>query len=108
NGMIQRWAIADQITSKNSGVLLDNDQSLFSWWLKSQRSLNMPQQAARLLGRMMLGSALSGNTLQALVDYANSPEVLGGSSAFSNTDLLKAGLRRLVGAIAATPEFQVR
>jgi uncharacterized protein (DUF1800 family) len=108
NGMIQRWAIADQVVSKNSGVLLDRNQSIFSWWLQSQRALNTPKQAAGQLGRMILGNSITGHTQQALSDYAQSLEVLGDPSAFSNTDLLQAGLRRLVGAIAATAEFQAR
>ena len=105
-GMVGRWAIADRVTL--AGILIDNGQDLFSSCLNSKPPLKTPQEAAELVGQLILGNLESDSTRKALDTYAASPEVLGASNAFTNSAVLEAGLRRLVGAVAAAPEFQMR
>ena len=54
----------------------------------------------------MLQGHLGTASSAALVAYAGSAEVLGAKGALANAAQLDAGLRRLAGAVAATPEFQ--
>jgi uncharacterized protein (DUF1800 family) len=106
NDMLVRWTAVAQIMTSQSNLLIDNPASLF-YWLVGNR-VTSPSQAVQLLTPYMLGPSVSATTTAALLDYANSAEILGGRGVFANPVMLEAGLRRLVGAIAATPEYQMR
>jgi hypothetical protein len=106
NDMLVRWTAVGQIMTQNN-LLIDNPASLFSWLVGGKR-VTSPSQAMKLLTVYMLGPSVSTTTTAALLDYANSAEILGGRGVFANPVSLETGLRSLVGAIAATPEFQMR
>lgn len=105
NGMIRRWSLADQIMASHTGVLLNGDQAIFS---AMAAGIKNPSDAVYKLAAAILGSAATTTSFAALLDYAASAEVLGAPGAMSNPGRLDDGLRRLVGAIVATPEFQTR
>jgi uncharacterized protein (DUF1800 family) len=105
NVMVRRWAIADQLMSASAGLVLDGPTTLFA---AIAPQVSTPQKAALAIAQSVLGSTASASTLAALSTYAASNEVLGGPGAMSNATTLVAGLRRLAGAAAATPEFQAR
>ena len=105
NVMVRRWALADQLMSTSAGLLLDGPTTLFA---AIAPTVSRPQDAAVAIAQSILGSTASASSLAALSTYAASREVLGATGAMSNATSLLAGLRRLAGAVAATPEFQVR
>ena len=105
NDMLRRWALAFQITSEGSKILQDSATTLFA---QVPTGLTSAASAASHLIAPMLGSQVSAGTQAALLNYAATPEVLGGSTALTDPQKLLNGVRALVGAIAATPEFQTR
>jgi len=105
NDMLRRWALAFQITGEGSKILQDGAATLFA---QVPAGLSNAASAANYLIPPMLGSRASPATVSAILNYAATPEILGGSTALTNPQKLLAGVRALVGAIAATPEFQTR
>ena len=105
NDMIRRWSIADELMNASTGILLDGPASLFAAIAPS--ALNSAVAATKV-SQSMLGVSASSNSYNALLAYAASREVLGGSGVLTNPTKLDAGLRRIAGAVAATPEFQTR
>jgi uncharacterized protein (DUF1800 family) len=105
NVMVRRWALADQLMSESAGLVLDGPSTLFS---ATAPAVSSPQEAALAISQSVLGATVSASSAAALSSYAASHEVLGAAGAISNATSLIAGLRRLAGAAAATPEFQLR
>lgn len=105
NVMVRRWTLADQLMSESAGLVLDGPTTLFA---ATAPAVSTPQGAALAITQSILGSTASASSLAALNTYAASHEVLGAPGAMSNATSLFAGLRRLAGAVAATPEFQAR
>ena len=105
NVMVRRWAIADQLMSESAGLILDGPNTLFA---ATAPTVSSPQTATLAITQSVLGSSASASSAAALGNYAASHEVLGAPGAISNATSLFAGLRRLAGAAAATPEFQLR
>jgi hypothetical protein len=107
NDMMVRWAAVDGITALGNKLLVNSIESVLTSLILWKR-VTSPTQSVQLLAPALLGDSVSDTTTAALTDYAKSTEVLGGKSAFIDPMLLEIGLRKLIGAIAATPEFQVR
>ena len=105
NDMIQRWSLADQVMSSSLGILLDGPTTLFA---QLAPAIKTPPDAAYNVAQSILGPTATTTSLNAMATYAASGEVLGASGAVANPSKLNAGLRRLAGAAAATPEFQIR
>jgi uncharacterized protein (DUF1800 family) len=111
SGMIDRWSLADRIMSSGSGFLPSGAGTIFTDTANAPKTTN---DAVNLLVRLILGSSATAASTAALMDYAASKEVLGGvlpapaKLPANYWTLLDAGLRRLAGAIVATPEFQIR
>jgi hypothetical protein len=91
--------------SESAGLVLDGPSTLFS---ATAPAVSSPQEAALAISQSVLGATVSASSAAALSSYAASHEVLGAAGAISNATSLIAGLRRLAGAAAATPEFQLR
>jgi uncharacterized protein (DUF1800 family) len=111
SGMIDRWSIADRLMSIAAGFLPDSAGTIFAEIAPALKTTN---NAVNALVPLILGSSATAASTAALMDYAASKEVLGGllpapaklpANWAASVD---AGLRRLVGAIVATPEFQIR
>ena len=105
NDMLRRWSIADQITSQGAKIFEDGPGTVFA---QAVPGLRTPGDAVSHLVALMLPGQPTAATATALVAYAGSTEVLGATGAIGDATKLNAGLRRLAGAIAATPEFQGR
>lgn len=105
NDMIRRWALVNQLTAPGSGILPDGPDTLFA---RAAEGLSDKTSAVDRIAAVLLGGAGSAATMQALHTYAASKEILGAPGVFAAPARLDAGLRALVGAAAATPEFQLR
>ena len=105
NDMIRRWTSANQITAPGSGLLADGDGTLFSELALGAKTI---PDAAKAVAGAVLGATPGAATSDALLAYAGSSEVLGAHGVFANAKALNTGLRRLVAAAAAAPEFQIR
>jgi uncharacterized protein (DUF1800 family) len=105
NDMLRRWALAGQITSQGSKIMIDSPTTLFA-----QIAIGLPSSSnvVTLLTPLILGTQASGSTMQALQTYAATPEILGNKGVLNDAAKLLVGARALVGAMAATPEFQSR
>jgi uncharacterized protein (DUF1800 family) len=107
NDMMVRWAAVDRIMTLGNKLLVNGIESLLTSLILWKR-VTSPAQSVQLLAPTLLGASVSETTMAALTDYAKSTEVLGGKGAFVDPMLLEIGLRKLIGAIAATSEFQLR
>jgi uncharacterized protein (DUF1800 family) len=105
NDMIRRWSLASQVTAASTKILVDAPTTLFA---QIAIGLSSPTSVVTLLAPLMLGSQLSTSTSSALDLYAASSEILGSKGVLGDSTKLLAGVRALVGAMAATPEFQSR
>jgi uncharacterized protein (DUF1800 family) len=105
NDMLRRWSLADQVTQLGSGLLQDGSSTLFAL---AGNGITKPADAVSNVVAGMLGGQITSTSWAALLAYANSNEVLGSATAFTNAVVRAQGLRRLTGAAAALPEFQSR
>jgi uncharacterized protein (DUF1800 family) len=105
NDMLRRWALASQVTSESSKILVDGRSTLFA---QIGVGLASPSAVVDRLTPILFPTGLSAASQQALYTYAATPEILGGKGALANPQTLLIGVRALVGAMAATPEFQTR
>ncbi len=105
NDMICRWSSASRVTAESSGILLDGDGTVFAEVALAAKTV---AEAVGAVAGAMLGSAPSAATMAALSTFAGSTGVLGAHGIFGNPKALNAGLRALAGAVAATPDFQLR
>jgi uncharacterized protein (DUF1800 family) len=105
NDMLRRWALGTQVTAQSSKILADGPGTVFA---QIPVGLSSPGSVVYKLAPMILGNTISSDTLAALVTYAATSEALGAKGALSDATKLLAGVRTLVGAMAGTPEFQLR
>lgn len=105
NDMLRRWALANQVTAQSSKILIDSPTTLFA---QIAIGLSSPASVVNLLAPLMLGTPISSGTMQALQTYAATPEILGNKGVLNDATKLLTGVHALVGAMAATPEFQTR
>jgi uncharacterized protein (DUF1800 family) len=105
NDMIRRWSLAFQITSAGSKILADGPSTLFA---QVPTGLSSPASVVTRLAPLVFGSSLSAASSAALQTYAATGEVLGAKGVLTDPAKLLTGVRTLVGAMAATPEFQTR
>lgn len=105
NDMIRRWSLAFQVTAQSGKILADGPSTLFA---QVPTGLSSPASVVSRLAPLVFGSTLSAASSAALQSYAATSEALGSSGALTNAAKLLNGVRTLVGAMAATPEFQTR
>ena len=105
NNMILRWSLSDPFMGLASGIILDGPNTVFA---QIAPKVKAPTDAAVQIVQSMLGSSATVPSFLALAAYAQTPEVLAAPDAITNPAKLNAGLRRLAGAVIATPEFQIR
>lgn len=105
NGMLRRWTLSDQLMAAGTNLLLEGSGTLFT---ATEPATRTPRDGVVQIAQSMLSSTATLNSLSALLTYAGSNEVLGAKGAITDPKRLNAGLRRLAGAVASTPEFQIR
>ena len=105
NDMIRRWALAFQIAAQSAKIVIDGPSTLFA---QVPTGLSTPAAVVTRLVPLVFGSSLSAASNAALQAYAATSEVLGGKTALTDPAKLLTGVHTLVGAMAATPEFQTR
>jgi hypothetical protein len=105
NDMLRRWALASQVTSESSKILVDGSATLFA---QIGLGLATPAAVVDRLTPYLFPAGLSSASQQALYTYAATSEILGAKGALTTAQPLLVGVRALVGAMAATPEFLTR
>jgi uncharacterized protein (DUF1800 family) len=105
NDMLRRWALASQVTSESSKILVDGSATLFA---QIGLGLATPAAVVDRLTPYLFPAGLSSASQQALYTYAATSEILGAKGALTTAKTLLVGVRALVGAMAATPEFLTR